>query len=204
MSRKIGIYGGTFDPIHLGHIAVVISLMESNTLDHVFFIPAANNPLKERPDLTDKMHRLNMVRRAIKNVPNTSVLTLELQRSGPSYTIDTVHELMSSKRVNDGDSLYLLMGQDVLDGVHRWKSVHELVQIAKPIVAARACDLRSAEWQKDVKLRKIIEAGLCNTPLFDISSTEIRKRLKEGLYCGHLLDHAVLRYIYRYKLYSAS
>lgn len=172
MARRVGIFGGTFDPVHLGHVGLVVSMMELHHLDHLFVIPVYINPLKIAPTSAD--HRLKMVKIAFKDVPHVTVLPLEIRRKGPSYTIDTIKALYKKKHVQPGDELFLLMGEDVVSSFDRWMKAEELLQLVTPIVGTRS----------------------------PISATEIRDRLKQGLFCGHLLAKGVYNYIKRHHLYE--
>ena len=199
--KKIALYGGTFDPIHLGHIAVAISLIEQKGLDHIFFIPARQSPFKKEMPQASAEHRYAMVEVALRGVPHCSALPLEIHREGPSFTIDTVKELRSQKLQRE-DALFLIIGEDQLEHFHEWKSVDELVLLAQPLVIKRSGSHPGVEWKKSPLLARVIEKGMCDTPLFDISSTQIRDRLKKKLFCGHLLSPSVLQYIEQHQLYE--
>lgn len=176
MRRKIGIFGGTFDPVHIGHVAAVIALKEAHNLDSILVIPANHSPHKKNQIPQEAKHRLAMLKMAFKPLSYCKVLTLELKRPGPSYTIDTVEELKATEMVKKGDTLYLLLGADQFAEIHSWKRADELILQAKPLVAERKT--------------------------FDVSSTQIRKRIKKKLYCGHLLNNQVYNYIQRKQLYD--
>src|SRR5262249_29015601 len=136
--------------------------------------------------------------KAFANLPYCQVLSIELKRQGPSYAIDTVKQLRREV-VGKNDELFLLLGQDQLAEFSRWKQAKELLTLARPLVACRSgYKMPSSNSQ----LQKALKKGMTNTPCFDISATEIRKRLKERLYCNHLLDKSVLTYIHRQKLYE--
>ena len=199
--KNIALYGGTFDPIHLGHIAVAISLIEQKGLDHVFFIPAKNNPFKQKAPHASAEHRYAMVETALKGVPHCSALPLEIHRTGPSFTIDTVQQLRSEKLQRE-DALFFIIGEDQLRHFHEWKEVEELVLLAQPLVVKRPGSHLEGEWKKNPLLARVIEKGTCTTPLFDISATQIRDRLKKKLFCGHLLHPSVLQYIEQHALYE--
>ncbi len=191
MGKKIAIFGGTFDPVHIGHISLVVALKEAHNLDTVLIIPANRSPHKKEP--TEAKHRLAMLKKAFKDLPYCKILTLELRRKGPSYTIDTVHELKKNKIVADGDSLYLILGQDQLSGLDTWKEVDALMEQVVPLVARR----------KDcVAIKKWPHIRYTDTPYFEISATDVRNRLKKKLYCGHLLNQTVYNYIQRHNLYA--
>lgn len=176
-----------------------LALKEAHNLTAVYFLPTQKNPLKKIACL-DAQHRKNMLELALKKVPDCYCHPLELERKGPSYTIDTVKKLRSIEPFCSS-KMYLLMGEDLLDDFHKWKNVHELISFIQPLVASRSEDVLPGLWQKDPLLVKAINKGFTKTPLLDISSTEIRKRLKRGMYCGHLLNQDVLEYISNHKLY---
>ncbi|MBS0654948.1 MAG: nicotinate (nicotinamide) nucleotide adenylyltransferase [Verrucomicrobia bacterium] len=198
--KRVGIFGGTFDPVHIGHVAMMWALTEAHQLDHVYIIPASINPHKEST-AASALHRLEMVKEAFKEVPRCSIVTLEIEKPGPSYTIDTVRELQQRGVLKSSDAHFLLIGQDTVEQLSTWKELHELIAFASPIIAARAgCPLTGA-WQHDPQLKVAIEHGLTKTALMDVSSTDIRHRLRSGLFCGHLLQRAVLTYIQKHQLY---
>lgn len=194
MGRKIGIFGGTFDPVHIGHVALVVALQEARDLDLVLIIPANRSPHKENAVPQEAKHRLNMLKKAFKDLEYCSVLPLEIKRAGPSYTIDTVLELKALNIVNDHDTLYLILGQDQMENFNSWKNVQELMKQTFSLVARR----------KDTPTKNLswFEKGMCATPYFEVSSTDIRNRIKKKLYCGHLLNNQVYNYIQRNKLYE--
>lgn len=203
MGKKIGIFGGTFDPVHIGHVALVVALKEARGLDSVLVIPANQSPHKTKSVPVEAKHRLYMLKKAFKDLPYCKVLPLEVQRAGPSYTIDTVRELKASGNVQEGDTLYLILGQDQLASLDTWKNVDALMQETKPLVARRknVDDLR-LQTKLQTKLQKWLESGYTDTPHFEISATEIRNRIKKKLYCGHLLNKHVYNYIQRNNFYE--
>ena len=198
--KKVGIFGGSFDPIHFGHIAMAVSLKEAHKLDEILFIPANVNPQKQGLPLTDATHRLNMLKLALQDVPNCSIETIELNREGPSYMIDTIKAL-KKKKVHKNSTFFLLFGEDILPQFTEWKEPHELCKLAKPLIARRHGVGFFGAWEEDPILKAEIMKGITNTPLFDISATEIRKRIKEALFCGHLISKEIQKYIQKSKLY---
>ena len=143
-------------------------------------------------------HRVAMLQLALMGT-GFSVLMDELQRDPPSYMIDTVQGLLQKEQAD----YYLLLGTDILKDIEKWKSYKELMQVARPLIACRkASDLLYCSKIEDLSIRCIIEKGITETPLFDISSTMVRERLKNKLFCGHLLDNEVLNYIKQYGLYE--
>lgn len=202
MSERIGIFGGTFDPVHLGHLAMAIALQEAHKLDRVLFVPANVNPQKQEHVTVAAQHRLNMLKIALKGVSACSIIDLELKRAAPSYMIDTLFALKKMKRYKEAE-FFLLMGADLLAQLAAWKSPHELIQLAPPLIAMRQGVKIDKDWpsMQDPLLKEAILKGITQTPLYDVSATEVRNRLKNGLFCGHLVDKAVLRYIQRHHLY---
>ena len=191
MGKKIAIFGGSFDPVHIGHVALVVAMQEAHDLDYICIIPAKQNPLKLGIDMQDREHRLAMLQMAFKDLPYCKVLTLELEREGPSYTIDTVTEL---KKLFPDDTLYLIIGEDNVASFSLWKHVDELMRQTHCLLARRkGADTVQNEWLK---------AGMTNTPYFEVSSTQIRDRIKKKLYCGHLLNNQVYNYIQINHLYE--
>lgn len=184
---KIGIFGGTFDPIHFGHIQLALSLFEQAGLDKIFWIPAKINPLKtENPVLPN--HRLQMLKLALEDLPSFKILDIEIHREGPSYTIDTLQLL---KKEYPQTTFRLILGEDTLPQFPKWKSPEEIVKIAPPLVGTRSLEEIQCPFQKIM------------TPFLEISATDIRARLSKHLYCGHLLPAKVLDYITLHGLYSS-
>lgn len=199
--KKVGIYGGSFDPIHFGHLALVISLKEAHALDEVILVPTQQNPHKMPGTLVKAEHRVRMLELALKDLEGFSISTIELERPAPSYTIDTIKVLKKKKNYKDCE-FFLLMGEDLLPHFTDWKEPGELIKLVKPLVARRHGVGFFGAWYEDPELKTAIMQGLTETPFFDISSTNVRLRLQKGLYCGHLVPYRVLEYIKKNKLYT--
>lgn len=188
MKKRIGLLGGSFDPVHLGHLNLAINLKESCTLDEVLFVPAGLSPFKQQtPPFAAPHHRLEMLRLAIEEIEGFHLLDWELRELGPSYTIDTVRRLSEDTHLE----LHLLLGDDHLSTFHLWKEVEELAKLAPPLIGTR-------EGGTDIE---IPGAQKMRIPIFDISSTIVRSRLAERKYCGHLVPLVVLNYIKQHSLY---
>ena len=178
----IGFLGGTFDPIHFGHLNLALALKEQAGLEEVWFCPAFINPFKEGKTATSPLDRLHMLQLALADIPEFKIVENEIRRQGVSYTVDTIRELMKTT----DQSFRLLLGADQLQTFHRWKEAETLKQLAPPLVGVRTgCQ------------------GGIGIPLFDISGTEIRRRLKENLYVGHFIPSKVLAYIKEKGLYGS-
>ena len=194
--KKIGVFGGTFDPIHYGHIHLALSLKESRGIDQLFFSPNYVSPDKqESPAQATAQQRFEMLLLALEGVPGCCALDYEINRKQPSYTIDLVRYVRSSFCQKE-DLLFLLMAEDLLERFASWKESSELVKLASPLIGSRACLQKKGE-----KRDEIFEKGRENIPMIEISSTMVRNRLKNKLYCGHLVPAKVLDYIYANKLY---
>lgn len=189
MKKKVGVIGGTFDPIHLGHLNMAINLMESQGLDQVLFSLTALSPFKtERPPTASVEQRMAMLKLAIDPIKSFEILDWETQATGPVFTIDTIRKLSQDSSLQ----LHLLIGEDHLSGFSEWKEHEELIRLAPPLVATRKTEVPS---------KQLKQLTLCHIPLFDISSTEIRSRLSQKKYCSHLLPALVLDYIERHQIY---
>lgn len=192
---KIGIFGGTFDPIHLGHLFLAVQLKEARQLDEIWFCPARLNPFKEEGGVSIE-HRMEMVRLAIKSCPYAKMIDIEAKREGPSYTIDTVRQL---KKEYPKDDFALLLGEDIICAFEQWEFAEEIAQIV-PIYIGTRTTTGKPEFTNKI-IEQAITKGWTPLPRFDISATDVRKRLKERQYCGHLLNQEVLDYILRFNIY---
>jgi nicotinate-nucleotide adenylyltransferase len=196
--KKIGLFGGTFDPIHFGHIHLALQLLEKHRLDEVFFCVAVRSPFKKKqPPFAPPLHRLEMTRLATRPISAFHVCDIELKRPAPSYTVDTLRDMHD--RADANTKFYLLLSDEVFDCFHCWKEANEIVRLAKPLVGVRFGTNRIPPSAVQPFLRK----GLTKTGRLDISSTDIRNRLQKKLYCGHLAPLSVLRYIKKELLYTA-
>ncbi|MCB1213767.1 MAG: nicotinate (nicotinamide) nucleotide adenylyltransferase [Chlamydiia bacterium] len=199
-SGEIGLYGGTFDPPHFGHLNVAISMLELAELEEVWWIPAWQNPHKSGVVQTDAHHRMQMVRLMIADLPKFRVLPIECERQELSYTFDTVNALLSDENKSPHPRpLRLIIGDDQLNLLICWHRSRELLEMTQPLVARRL----SSGPLKGVKdpIRERVE--FVETPIVEIHATEIRRRLARGEYCGHLVPAKVLDYIYTHRLYSS-
>lgn len=189
--KRIGILGGSFDPIHFGHLLMAQSALETLKLDKVFFVPAYCSPFKRQQNMPDAAMRLMMVKEAIKGNVHFRVYDGEIKRQGVSYSIDTVKEI---KQKFPNTALYLLMGADSLKQFHRWRRPQEIIELVKLAV------LNRPGFDKDYPKRWPFE--LVNMPAVDISSSDIRDRLKSHKSIWYLTPKAVIRYINRHRLYA--
>jgi len=198
---RIGLYGGTFDPFHNGHLALAIGVAEMRALDQVWFVPAAVSPFKMGHQQTPAIHRLEMVRRAIAPLPFFRVLELELHRAAPSYTIDTVEALIQADgQLGVSHDYALILGDDMMADFPKWHRVDELVGLAEVLVGRRGGH-HPVPQHGSAPVREALRAGATSTPIMEMSGTEIRERLQRGQCCIHLLTQPVLQYIEEHSLY---
>src|SRR5689334_8786356 len=172
--KRIGLLGGSFDPMHFGHLNMAIAFRETHKLDEVLFCPTYISPFKsDTPPLCSGKHRLAMVACGINGIEGFSVLNWEVVREGPSYAIDTVKRLKEQEAAAE---LFLLLGEDQLPHLHQWKSVEELFFLCRPLVASRENKVTTLSHLSG-SLQSLIAKGRTGIPLMDISSTVIRERL---------------------------
>ena len=195
--RKIGVLGGSFDPLHFGHLNMAIALLESRKLDQVVFCPARISPFKEVTPPIASDHRLAMVALGIQGIKEFSILDWEITRPGPSYTVETIQKL---KTASEAD-LYLLLGEDQLAGLHRWHNVDQLFSLCTPLIASRETNATAA-LAVSPELQALIAQNRIKIPLMEISSTVVRERIKQKKMCSHLVPHLILDYIKQHRLYS--
>jgi nicotinate-nucleotide adenylyltransferase len=195
MRKKVGILGGSFDPIHFGHLNLAISMMEACVLDEVLFVPAFLSPFKQNaPPVASAEHRKEMLKLATDPVKTFRILDWELQSKGPTFTIDTVHKLSSDPSLQ----LHLILGEDHMASFHRWKEAEDLIRLASPLIGTRE---RGDLSQLSVRFQDMLHNRRVKIPHFEISSTDVRSRLSQKKYCGHLVPSAVLDYIDKHHLY---
>lgn len=188
---RIALYGGTFDPIHNGHINLAIEMSNAQYLDAVWFIPNHISPTKtDRPPI-DANHRLEMVNRAIAPLPQFRALDVEIKRGGASYTIETITEL-----VEEEHDYFLLMADKVLPELTQWKGIEEIITKIPLLIGGREWVATGSKALDEVAIK-----AFTKIPTLEIDATRIRARLKENRYCGHLLPSEVLSYITENQLY---
>lgn len=199
--QAIGILGGTFDPVHYGHLVAAQYAACGFNLDRVIFMPAAQPPHKNAAGVLEARHRLAMVQLAIADNPAFEMSTLEVDRSGVSYTIDTVAALLEAYPQTD---IYFIMGMDSIYILDTWKDVQRLVTMCRFIVVTRPnyCLNRSDPALQEVPDQFWQQADFLEIPAMDISSTDLRARVQQGKPIRYLLPPAVEKYIYDHGLYQ--
>lgn len=199
--KKIGIMGGTFDPIHYGHLVAAEGARFHFGLDRVIFVPAARPPHKGDRDITAPRHRLDMTLLATASNPNFQVSDVEIIRSGPSYTIDTVIHFRENR---PGAAVYFITGADAVLEILTWHRVEELLQVCSFIAATRpGYRLENlAESLKGLPPWYIERISSMEVPALAISSTDIRERVRKGMPIKYLLPEKVEEYLYANGLYK--
>ncbi|MGB6873803.1 MAG: nicotinate-nucleotide adenylyltransferase [Dehalococcoidia bacterium] len=198
---NIGVLGGTFDPIHIGHLVVAEEARIKLGFREVLFVPAGKPWRKLDRNITLAVHRVEMVRRAIADNPHFKLCTLEVERPGPSYTVDTL--TMLRKQLGSEASLFFILGRDTLAELPLWKEPKKLVQLCRLVVAPRlgSKDLKHLETSIPGLLDKVIQLDM---PVIGISSAKIRQRVAQGLSVRYLVPAEVEKYITEQKIYPAS
>ena len=192
MSR-VGVFGGTFDPVHNGHLIMAQEAVTRLNLDRMLFM-AANRPYHKRaPDLADVEHRVAMLRLATRGNKRFEVSRLEADRDGPSYTVTTLEALKSTLRAD----LFFLMGQDSLEEFNRWMRPDRILELARLVVVPRGDD-DVASLPPSLRRRVVY----VKPPRIGICSTEIRRRLRRGLPVRYWTPDLVLNYLTRHGLYG--
>jgi len=199
----VGLYGGSFNPIHHGHLIIARAVAERLGLSRVVFIPSANPPHKSTEGLADATDRLAMARLAIGDEPGFEVSDIEIRRTGPSYTILTVEDF--ARQVGDGVPLCWMIGGDTLPELHTWHRAGELVDLCRIVTAGRPgfemADLSVLEPILSVEQIQRLRADILDTPRIDISATDIRRRVAEGHSIRYLVPDPVRAYIDEHGLY---
>lgn len=201
--RRIGIIGGSFDPIHIGHLIIAQDAAERLELSEVIFIPADIPPHKQHLQRIDAEHRLNMLRLATESDVRFSISDIEIERGGVSYTIDTLKNLCD---VYPDAALLLIVGSDTLVDLHTWHKTEEILQLCDVATFLRpgedAVEVIEEKIQLPMEQKQQLLENVINAHRIEVSSTEIRMRLAEGLSIRYLVPPEVEMYIYEHGLYQ--
>ena len=197
---KIGVLGGTFDPIHNGHLGIANAACRELGLARVLFVPARDPWLKGRRDVVQSRDRVKMVQLAISGHPRYEISRVDLQRDGPSYTVDTLSDLRS--KLGSDAELYFILGMDAMEGLPDWREPDRIVQMCRLVVAKRpgvdAVDLRALEARLPGIAGRVV---VIDNDLYDINSTGIRRCIAARRSISGLVPGAVARYIRENGLY---
>ncbi len=193
---KLAILGGSFNPVHLGHVALANQAVNEFGYTKVIFVPACNPPHKTLAKGATDEDRCNMLALAIEDNPLLGFETCEIERKGTSYTIDTVKYLYKKYNGSIDNKIGLIIGADLVKGFHLWKDVQELTEMTDVLLASRSCTVEYSDFSYTYTKMK--------NALLDISSQEIRRKIKHGENWKEHVDEGVYEYIQAKKLYTAN
>lgn len=191
--KRIGVLGGTFDPIHLGHLIIAQYALEAAALDKVLFVPAGQ-PYMKRRIISPAVDRLAMVDLAIENNRRFASSIVDIKRGGPTYTVDTLKDL--KEEFGEPTELFLIVGADSIADLPKWHKVKELLGMCEVLAFARPGSLMEIAPEIRKKVRQT------QAPLIDISATEIRQIVKSGKEIRYLVPEIVAEYIKKRGLYK--
>lgn len=199
--KRIGIMGGTFNPIHNGHLFLAEQAKEYCSLDEVLFMPSGNSYMKESDEILDGQIRISMTALAIEDNPDFSLSSIETERKGATYTYDTLEEL---KQKHPETQYYFIVGADNLFSMEKWWKIEEILTSCILVAAARGKKSEKEIARKAAELTEKYHAQIIILPekRFDISSTEIRERLGRGASVKYMIPDKVLTYIEKNQLYK--
>ncbi|WP_226063847.1 nicotinate (nicotinamide) nucleotide adenylyltransferase [Kaistella polysaccharea] len=186
--KKIGLFFGSFNPIHIGHLILANYILENTDMDELWFIVSPQNPFKDKKSLLQDHNRLDMVQLAVKNYPKMRASNVEFSLPVPSYTIDTLTYL---KEKHPDYNFALIMGEDNLKGLPKWKNAEVLIKNYQIIVYPRLSEDSADEQPKFLNGN----ISLIQAPIIELSATEIRKMLKDGKNVRPMLPPEVFEYL---------
>ncbi|NLY78029.1 MAG: nicotinate-nucleotide adenylyltransferase [Tissierellia bacterium] len=198
--NRIGIIGGTFDPIHNGHLLIAENSRKTFNLDKVIFMPAGIPPHKRDKDISSNLHRYNMTLLAINSNQYFLISDLELKKEGISFTIDTIKYL---KSIYEDTDIYFILGSDSLFQIDKWKDYEELLTLCHFVVAKRPSYNNQELENKVDKLNSLYNSSIhiVEGPVLEVSSSDIRERVRRGDSISYLVPRSVEEYIYKHGLY---
>jgi nicotinate-nucleotide adenylyltransferase len=196
--RNLGLIGGTFDPIHIGHLVIADRAMEQLELDALIFLPAGSPPHKRERQHTEPDHRIEMTRLAIEGRTEFSISELDVRPDRPSYTVDLLGEIQAE---NPDASLTFIIGGDSLRDFPTWHDPGGIIRIARLAVADRPdVEIPESVFDDVPGLKEAVVS--IRSPLLEISGTELRRRIADGHSARYLVPDAVLAYIEEHEIYS--
>ncbi len=195
--KKVGIFGGTFDPIHIGHMIAADQALFYADLDEIWFMPAQIPPHKRNSNITHAIHRLEMLKRVVKLDNRYKLCTIELERSGPSYTLDTMKELQ--KKFHEY-SFSFIIGGDMIEYLPKWYGIEELVQLVQFIGLKRPGFHHFPKNDEGELVYKFVK--MIPMPQLEVSSSLIREWIKNGRSIRYIVDDSVEEYIKEQRLYE--
>lgn len=196
---RLGIMGGTFDPIHIGHLACAEQARESLSLDAVIFIPAGVPVYKKKQVVTSAHHRLEMCRMAVASNPSFDVSAIEIERKGDTYTVDTLRQLR--KHYSDQVELYFITGADAVFDIIKWRESSAIADLAHLIAVTRPGYQVSEEQKEYLAEHSGFDISYLEVTALAISSSDLRQKVSTGHSIRYLTTDEVADYINAYKLY---
>lgn len=199
--KRVGIMGGTFNPIHLGHLIIAEAAYEAYNLDEVLFVPSGISYMKDQSEILDAKKRVHMTGLAIEDNPHFALSTIEIDRDGNSYSYETLETL---RKQNPNTEYFFLVGSDTLFALETWKHPEILLPSCTILVAVRD-GVPMEKMQEHAKYLEEKFGGtikLLTTPNIEISATDIRNRLAEGRNVKYFVPDTVLDFINKYDLYK--
>ncbi len=191
---KLGILGGSFNPIHTGHLLIAEHVRDRLKLDQIIFLPAKTPPHKDiAPGISDE-DRFNMVQLAVEGNPYFKASGMEIERGGISYTVDTIRQIISDTKIEG--RIHLIIGGDLIQDIYKWKDYQELTTLVQIVVVSREEDLAENYFSKYPFIQSV------ETVAFYVTSTLVRERVAEGKSIKYLVPEKVEDYIYRHHLYQ--
>ncbi len=204
VTRHIGVMGGTFDPVHYGHLVIAEEVRATLDLSEIIFIPAGQPPHKAGHHITETQHRLTMLELALASNPYFRISLMEIERTGPSYTVDTLRTMR--EQVGTDVALFFIIGWDSLEELHTWYKAPDILTLVTHLVA-----VRRPGYEEDSTYNNILEQRLpgilqrllvIQAPQLEISATDLRQRVAEGRPIKYQTPEAVETYIKENRLYS--
>ena len=195
-SRRVGVLGGTFDPIHSAHLAVARAALRELRLDEVLFVPAADPYLRAAPPVASAAERAEMVRLAVGDEPRFRLSTVDMERGGPSYSVDTVHDLR--EELGPETKLFVIVGADALEQLPEWRRPDELLRDATLVCVGRPGELAPEALPAGHPGRNALYV---EGPMLDVSSTAIRERVAAGSPLGEDVPPRVAEFIVEHGVY---
>ncbi len=197
---RLGIFGGSFDPLHLGHLSAARHCREAAQLDELWFVPTAHQPHKRGGPVASAQHRGAMIQRALTDQPGLGLSHIELARGGTSYTVDSLREI---RRQHPEHALYLILGADTFADLPNWREPAEICKLATLLVVNRPDAIADSQIEVMVpdSLRGVMRVQLVTMPPVEVSSTQIRQRAAAGQAIDTLVPEAVAQYISEHGLY---
>ena len=189
------IFGGTFDPPHIGHLLIAQTICEAEDFDKIIFVPALTNPLKSKGVTSSIENRLKMLKSAVEGNPHFEISDIEIKRGGISYSIDTIQFIKEEQNLTK-DELYFLIGSDILNNFEKWRDPSKILEECQVIVA-----IRPGFKPSSVPNWILSNIQFANIPRFELSATQIRRRWRENKTIRYMVTQPVWNFINNHYLY---